>query len=106
MVWRPSPSSLRRRSTPSSRRKPTRGTPADLIARRSVAFFLVKSAVNFVAVAVIGLLFVVGVIGPHQPFWRTGLPAILSVAVIVAVASIGKLGEPEPAPEDAERLHR
>jgi uncharacterized membrane protein YbhN (UPF0104 family) len=83
-----------------------RGMPADLIARRSVAFFLVKSAVNFVAVAVIGLLFAVGVIGPHQPFWRTGLPAILSVAVIVAVASIGKLGEPEPAPEDAERLQR
>src|SRR3954452_11468478 len=83
-----------------------RGMPADLIARRSVAFFLVKSAVNFVAVAVIGLLFAVGVIGPHQPFWRTGLPAILAVAVIVAVASIGKLGEPEPAPEDAERLQR
>ena len=31
-----------------------RGMPAERIARRSVAFFLIKSSVNFVAVAVIG----------------------------------------------------
>ena len=32
------------------------GMDADRIARRSVAFFLIKSSVNFVAVAIIGLL--------------------------------------------------
>jgi len=30
--------------------------PAERIARRSVAFFLIKSSVNFVAVAVLGTL--------------------------------------------------
>ena len=30
------------------------GMPAERIARRSVAFFLIKSSVNFVAVAVLG----------------------------------------------------
>ena len=29
--------------------------PAERIARRSVAFFLIKSSVNFVAVAVLGI---------------------------------------------------
>src|SRR3954454_7636124 len=33
-----------------------RGMSADRIARRSVAFFLIKSSVNFVAVAVLGAL--------------------------------------------------
>ena len=34
--------------------------PAERIARRSVAFFLIKSSVNFVAVAVLGTLMAVG----------------------------------------------
>src|ERR671936_634520 len=49
--------------------------PADQIARRSVAFFLIKSSVNFAAVAVIGGLLAVGLMGPDQPLWRTALPA-------------------------------
>src|SRR4051812_31471068 len=40
------------------------GMPADRIARRSVAFFLIKSSVNFVAVALIGTLMAVGIVGP------------------------------------------
>jgi uncharacterized membrane protein YbhN (UPF0104 family) len=83
-----------------------RGMPGDQIARRSVAFFLLKSSVNFVAVAVIGLLFAFGVIGPHQPLWRTLLPALLAIAVIVAVVAIGSLNQPPPAPRDAERATR
>ena len=39
--------------------------PADRIARRSVAFFLIKSSVNFVAVAVLGAVMALGV-GPHR----------------------------------------
>jgi len=82
------------------------GMPADQIARRSVAFFLLKSSVNFVAVAVIGTLFAVGIIGPDQPLWRTALPAVLAVAVIVAVVTLARLDEPPPAPRDAERSTR
>ena len=44
------------------------GMPADQIARRSVAFFLLKSSVNFAAVAVLGTLLAVGVVGPINPF--------------------------------------
>ena len=42
------------------------GMPDEQIARRSVAFFVIKSSVNFVAVAVIGTLMAVGLLGPHQ----------------------------------------
>jgi uncharacterized membrane protein YbhN (UPF0104 family) len=82
------------------------GMPAEDIARRSVAFFLLKSSVNFVAVAVIGGLLAVGVIGPHQPLWLTAVPAALALAVIVAVAALGRLGEPPPPPPDADRARR
>ena len=46
------------------------GMDAARIARRSVAFFLIKSGVNFVAVAVIGIAMALGV-GPDQPLWLT-----------------------------------
>src|SRR5256714_12249461 len=46
------------------------GMPADRIARRSVAFFLIKSSVNFVAVAVLGTAMALGV-GPHFSPWLT-----------------------------------
>jgi uncharacterized membrane protein YbhN (UPF0104 family) len=82
------------------------GMPGEQIARRSVAFFLLKSLVNWVAVFVIGALFAVGVLGPHQPLWRTALPAVLALGVIVAVVAIGSLNEPRPAPADAERAAR
>jgi uncharacterized membrane protein YbhN (UPF0104 family) len=82
------------------------GMPTDQIARRSVAFFLIKSSVNFVAVAVIGFLFAVGIIGPHQPLWRTALPAAAAVVVIVTVIALGRRDGPAAAPPDAERATR
>jgi uncharacterized membrane protein YbhN (UPF0104 family) len=82
------------------------GMPADQIARRSVAFFLLKSAVNFVAVAVIGGLLAVGLVGPHQSLWLTALPAALALAVIVGLIALGRLGDPPPAPPDAPRARR
>ena len=82
------------------------GMASDQIARRSVAFFLLKSLTNFVAVAVIGTLLAVGLIGPHQPLWRTLLPAVGAVAIIMAVASLGRRGEPEQAGPDARRRQR
>jgi glycosyltransferase 2 family protein len=60
------------------------GMPGATIARRSVAFLLIKSSVNFVAVAVIGLLMLAGV-GPHRSAALTLLPAVLAVAALVGV---------------------
>ena len=49
--------------------------PAERIARRSVAFFLIKSSVNFVAVAVLGTIMALGLVGPDLSLWLTALPA-------------------------------
>ena len=76
-----------------------RGMPAERIARRSVAFFLIKSSVNFVAVAVIGTLMAAGLAGPRRSLWLTALPAALSVALIALVLALPRLGPGrEPGP--------
>jgi uncharacterized protein (TIRG00374 family) len=82
------------------------GMPADRIARRSVAFFLIKSSVNFVAVAVLGALMAVGLVGPHRSLLLTALPAALSIAVIGLVLLIPRLGPGSDAAEGASRLRR
>ena len=61
------------------------GMPAEDIARRSVAFFVLKSGTNFVAVAVLGILMFAG-LGPDLSPLLTLLPAILSIATIGLVA--------------------
>lgn len=66
------------------------GMPGAVVARRSVAFLLIKSSINFVAVAVIGFAMFLGV-GPHLSPALTLLPAIAAVAAIVAVACAGRL---------------
>jgi uncharacterized membrane protein YbhN (UPF0104 family) len=66
------------------------GMPGEVIARRSVAFLLLKSAVNFVAVAVLGVLMFVG-LGPHLSPALTLLPAALAVAAIVAVILVARM---------------
>ncbi len=63
--------------------------PAATIAERSVAFLLIKSSVNFVAVAVIGFAMFLGV-GPSLSPWLTLLPAVLSVALIAAVPLLAR----------------
>jgi uncharacterized membrane protein YbhN (UPF0104 family) len=82
------------------------GMPADRIARRSVAFFEIKSAVNFVAVAVLGAMMAVGVVGPHHSLLLTALPAALSVAVIAGVLVLPRLGPGKAPPEGAGKLRR
>lgn len=64
-----------------------RGMAVHEIARRTVAFFALKSAVNFVAVAVVGIAMWLGV-GPHVSPALTLLPAVLAVAAIAAVSLI------------------
>jgi uncharacterized membrane protein YbhN (UPF0104 family) len=82
------------------------GMPADRIARRSVAFFLLKSAANFAAVAVIGTLMAVGIIGPSKPLWMTALPAAGAAVVIVLVLMIPRLGPGKDKPEGAGKFAR
>jgi len=82
------------------------GMSTERIARRSVAFFLIKSSVNFVAVAVIGTLMAVGIVGPHKSLWLTALPAALSVLVITAVIALPRLGAGSDPGGEASKLRR
>jgi uncharacterized membrane protein YbhN (UPF0104 family) len=76
------------------------------IARRSVAFFLIKSGVNFLAVAVVGTLLAVGLLGPDLSLWLTALPAAAAALAIAAVAALPRLGPGHEPPPDATRLSR
>jgi uncharacterized membrane protein YbhN (UPF0104 family) len=77
------------------------GMTVEDIARRTVAFFVIKSAANFIAVAVIGVLMWLGV-GPHRTPLLTLLPAALSLLVIAAIPLIPVLAarRPDPTGED------
>jgi uncharacterized protein (TIRG00374 family) len=82
------------------------GMPGEQIARRSVAFFLIKSSVNFIAVAVLGTLMAVGLLGPDLSLWLTAVPAAGALLVITVVLAVPRLGAGEPVPADARRLRR
>src|SRR3954452_5591145 len=82
------------------------GMPADRIARRSVAFFLIKSSVNFIAVAVIGTVWALGLIGPDISLVGTALPAAAATLVIVAVLLVPRLGPGTPPGPDAGKTRR
>jgi uncharacterized membrane protein YbhN (UPF0104 family) len=82
------------------------GMPADRIARRSVAFFLIKSSVNFAAVAVLGTLMAIGILGPHQSLLLTALPAAMAMIVIALVLLVPRLGPGEDPPPDASKARR
>src|SRR4051812_5581236 len=82
------------------------GMPAERIARRSVAFLLIKSSVNFVAVAVLGTLMAVGLLGPHRSLLLTALPAALAVMVIALVLAVPRLGPGDDPPPDAAKPRR
>lgn len=81
------------------------GMSPEHVAERSVAFFLIKSSVNFIAVAVIGLVMFCGV-GPGESWALTLLPALMSIALIAAVLSVPRLGPGTPAPDTAGRVRR
>jgi uncharacterized protein (TIRG00374 family) len=83
-----------------------RGMSGERIARRTVAFFLIKSSVNFVAVAIIGSLMAFGVIGPSQPLGFTLVPAILAILTIALVLLVPRFGEGSGAGPDASRTRR
>jgi uncharacterized protein (TIRG00374 family) len=80
------------------------GMPAQRIASRSVAFFLIKSSVNFVAVAVLGTVMAVGLVGPELSLWLTAAPAAGALIVIAVVLVVPRIGVGAPLPADAARL--
>jgi uncharacterized protein (TIRG00374 family) len=82
------------------------GMAGERIARRSVAFFLIKSSVNFVAVAVLGALLFAGVLGPELSPLLTIVPAAVATAVIAAVLLIPRLGPGAEVAADAARPKR
>jgi uncharacterized membrane protein YbhN (UPF0104 family) len=82
------------------------GMPPERIARRSVAFFLIKSSVNFVAVAILGAVMATGLAGPHRSLWLTAAPAVASALTIAAVLAVPRLGEGRDPDPGAPRLRR
>jgi uncharacterized membrane protein YbhN (UPF0104 family) len=81
------------------------GMSARRIARRSVAFFLIKGSINFVAVAVLGVVMALGV-GPHRSLLLTLLPAGMALAVIALVAAVPQFGPAAPTAPGAGRVRR
>src|SRR3954468_23796977 len=81
------------------------GMDGQRIARRSVAFFLIKSGVNFLAVALLGTAMALG-LGPHVSPWLTVLPAALAALVIGGVIAIPRLGPGIDPGADASRVSR
>jgi uncharacterized membrane protein YbhN (UPF0104 family) len=65
------------------------------IARRSVAFLLIKSSVNFVAVTVVGTAMALG-LGPHRSLWLTAVPAAAAALFLIAVFSLARLQPGDP----------
>jgi hypothetical protein len=82
------------------------GMSADRIARRSVAFFLIKSSVNFVAVVCPGTLLAVGLVGPHLWLWLTVEPAAAAALVIAVVLAVPRLGAGRSPGPAAGRVRR
>jgi uncharacterized membrane protein YbhN (UPF0104 family) len=83
-----------------------RGMSGERIGRRSVAFFLIKSSVNFVAVAVLGTLLALHIIGPRLSPGLTIVPAVLSVLTIAAILVVPRFGEGKGAGADASKGRR
>ena len=82
------------------------GMSGERIARRSVAFFLIKSSVNFAAVAVLGTLLAVGLVGPSLSLWLTALPAALASLAFVGVGLIARSSGGRAAGPGDSRLER
>jgi uncharacterized membrane protein YbhN (UPF0104 family) len=71
------------------------GMPVAVVARRSVAFLLIKSSVNFVAVAIIGVLLWLGVgpdLSPALTILGTAIAVGILIGVPLAARALGKAG--------------
>jgi uncharacterized protein (TIRG00374 family) len=71
-----------------------------------VAFFLIKSSVNFIAVAVLGIVMALGLVGPDLSLWLTLVPAVGALLVIAGVLVVPRLGVGEESHADAGRMSK
>ncbi|MEY2516587.1 MAG: putative heme transporter [bacterium] len=67
------------------------GMPAERIGRRTVAFYVLTSSVNFATAAVAGALLTVGVLAGGDSVALTAGPAVAAALVIAAVLSLPRL---------------
>jgi uncharacterized membrane protein YbhN (UPF0104 family) len=73
------------------------GVPADALAPRTVAFFLITSSVNFLTAIVAGTLVAAGVLSGDAALWLTAGPAALAAATVVLVLALPRLlGDARP----------
>lgn len=80
------------------------GLPTEYIGRRSVAFFLITSAPNFICAAVCGALLLAGVVAGHAPTVLTAIVTAGALAAIVAAALLPRiLDRVAPASEASSR---
>ncbi|HJS93226.1 MAG TPA: lysylphosphatidylglycerol synthase domain-containing protein [Solirubrobacteraceae bacterium] len=83
------------------------GMPTDHIARRSVAFFVITSAPNFLCVLILGPLLATHVLSGHAPLWPTvALTALAVGSIAVAVALPFVLGRIRPRRDDTGLRHK
>lgn len=83
------------------------GMSAERIGRRSVAFYLLTSAVNFVTAAVAGALLALGILAGGGSLWLTAGPAVGAALVIAIVVLLPRvLGSSADASPRAGRLGR
>jgi uncharacterized membrane protein YbhN (UPF0104 family) len=86
------------------------GMPAERLARRTVAFYVLTSSVNFVTAAIAGSLLALGILsGGGSLLWTAG-PAAAAIVVIATVLALprllGLLRRRRDAPEPAGRVGR
>ncbi|HEX4483227.1 MAG TPA: lysylphosphatidylglycerol synthase transmembrane domain-containing protein [Solirubrobacteraceae bacterium] len=67
------------------------GMPAEDIARRTVAFFLLTSVPNVLGVIVIGLLLATGAVGGESNLLLTALPAAIAAGAVVLALQAGRI---------------
>jgi uncharacterized membrane protein YbhN (UPF0104 family) len=67
------------------------GMPADRLARRTVAFYVLTSSVNFFTAAIAGSLLALGILSGSDSLWLTAGPAGAAMLVIVTVLALPRL---------------
>lgn len=72
------------------------GMPAERIGRRTVAFFLLTSSVNFLAVVLAGICLGLGLLEGEVALAAALIPAALAAAALVAIAFAPRLLEAAP----------
>lgn len=78
------------------------GMSSGHIARRTVAFFLITSSMNFVVAALAGVGLLTGVIPGDAGFALAAVPAAMAVVVIAGVILLPRVLPERPAPVGAE----